>query len=850
MSKKWLGLDSSLLWFSRKCLYSWIHVDTFPRQLDQLDLDPNKPVCYVMHGRSLTNTLVLDEETLKLGLPRPSAKLSSPRERRSIFFLKRREGSSVLRENLHSQSPRLRRLVRAALDDPALDVQIVPVSIFWGRTPDSEDSVLKILFADSWSNPGALRKAIAVLLHGGDTLLKFNAPLSLRQIVDECPDEERAARKIARVLRVHFRKQREGVIGPDMSPRRLLVSGLLRTPGVRAAVSAEAREKDVPELKVLQKARRYADEIAADFSYPMIRLLELFLTWLWERLYDGVKINHLEQLSELSHSHEIIYVPCHRSHIDYLLISYVLFRQGIALPHIAAGDNLNLPVLGSILRRGGAFFLRRSFKGDALYATIFNEYLHQVFQRGFPVEYFIEGGRSRSGRVLQPKTGMLNMTLQSYLRDSRKPIVFMPVYLGYEKLFEGRTYIGELQGKPKQKESLFDLIQSVRRLRKTFGQVHVNFGEPIALDNLLDRHDANWRQAGEADSTHLPWFRGAINDLASTIATRINDAADVNPVNLISVALLSTRKHAMDANELAEQTDIYLRLLNKLHYSDRVSLTSLSGSEVVDYCERLRIVQRMKHSMGDVLYLQEEHALLLTYFRNNTLHLFALPALLACFYLNNHRLHPAHVRRLCRLIYPFLKGELFMHWDEAGLDAAIATSLDALQQEGLLLRSVAGEELYCPEPNTREYQQLHILGESIRQALERYFMAVTLLAQSGSNTLTRKQFVETCQQMAQRLALLHEFHSPEFSDKAAFESFLDTLARVNYLSFDSEKRIEFGRPIQLAGAEARRVLGADARRTIEQMVVLKEGALSQNSDADATATHDSAHKQARDTMLV
>ncbi len=195
-------------------------------------------------------------------------------------------------------------------------------------------------------------------------------------------------------------------------------------------------------------------------------------------------------MSEIGDGAEIIYVPCHRSHMDYLLLSYVIYRKGFAVPHVAAGINLNLPVIGRFLRKGGAFFLRRTFKGDAVYAAVFAKYLGFMMARGHPLEYFIEGGRSRTGRLLSPRTGMLSMTVRAYLRDPKRPVVFMPVYFGYERIVEGRTYIGELSGQPKEKESVFGLLKAtVSVLRSKLGKVHVNLGQPIALDELLDRHN-------------------------------------------------------------------------------------------------------------------------------------------------------------------------------------------------------------------------------------------------------------------------------------------------------------------------------------------------------------------------
>src|ERR1700688_2505795 len=252
--------------------------------------------------------------------------------------------------------------------------------------------------------------------------------------------------------------------------------------------------RPVKRRAALALARKHAMEIAANYSQPFVTFMSLLLGRLWNWLYDGVEFEHLENLSAVGDGVEIIYVPCHRSHMDYLLLSYVIYRKGFAIPHVAAGANLNMPVIGRFLRKGGAFFLRRSFKGDPLYAAVFLKYLGFMMARGHPLEYFIEGGRSRTGRLLAPRTGMLSMTVRSFVRDPKRPVVFMPVYFGYERIVEGRTYIGELSGRPKQKESIFVLLKSlISVLRSKFGKVHVNLGQPIALDDLLHKHNPHWR---------------------------------------------------------------------------------------------------------------------------------------------------------------------------------------------------------------------------------------------------------------------------------------------------------------------------------------------------------------------
>jgi glycerol-3-phosphate O-acyltransferase len=206
-----------------------------------------------------------------------------------------------------------------------------------------------------------------------------------------------------------------------------------------------------------------------------------------EPIYAGVLVHHLDKFKEAAPGHEVIYVPSHRSHMDYLLLSYLLYDRGIVPPHIAAGINLNLPVVGTLLRKGGAFFMRRSFKGNPLYSAVFTEYVAQLVSGGYSIEYFIEGGRSRTGRLLQPKGGMISMT-RAFLRQPRKPVLFQPVYIGYEKLMEGSSYLDELSGRPKEKESIWALLWGIPKvLKQNYGQVVVNFGEPIPLNDVLEK---------------------------------------------------------------------------------------------------------------------------------------------------------------------------------------------------------------------------------------------------------------------------------------------------------------------------------------------------------------------------
>ena len=509
----------AILQVLRRLLYVWTRTQVFPETALELKLQPDLPVCYILQHRHISNLLVLDHECRQFGLPPALGPMVTRqmRSRRSFFFLAQRPGK-VTDNPPRNESSLLSSLVASAIDNPHFDVQLVPVTILWGRAPGTQDSILKALLAETWEATSSLRQLLAILIHGRQTVVRFNEPVSLRFLLRNDPNPAHATRRLSRIFRVHFKRQRTLAIGPDLSHRHTQLRALLATPAVRKAVSAEAAEKSISLVKAEGNARRYALEIASDYSNTVVQALIIFLDWVWTRIYDRIEVHNFEQVSRIAAGNSLVYVPCHRSHIDYLLMSYLLFMRGLTPPHIAAGSNLNMPVVGPILRGGGAFFLRRKLKGAALYSAVFLEYLHMMIERGFPIEYYIEGGRSRSGRTLTPRTGMLGMTVQSYLRTRARPLYFVPVYVGYEKLMEGSSYLAELGGKQKKNESLLDLLGAIRLLKRRFGAVHVNFGEPLLLSQFLDGQCADWRDCA-FDDPRAPWLRKAVEATATRAST-------------------------------------------------------------------------------------------------------------------------------------------------------------------------------------------------------------------------------------------------------------------------------------------------------------------------------------------
>ena len=764
-------------------------------------------VCYVLQRPSSLDLAALELAAAHVDAPPARQPLEledgdGAQSPRSVFALMRHAGWLHQRSTPRGDSQALRACVQAAID--GRDVTLVPVSVFWGRAPDREGSFWRLLLSERWNATSGLRRFLGVLFDRTHLFVRFGPPLHLAEVIDATAGPNVGARRAARLLRTHFRKAREALIGPDLSHRRTLVDRVVASRNVRRAAAAHADREGVSTSAALREARRHAKDIASDLSFAAIRFFDILLTWLWTKLYDGIDLGGVEAVKEIAGDHTLIYVPSHRSHMDYLLMSYVLFYNGLMLPHVAAGKNLNIPVVGPLLRRAGAFFMRRSFRDDPLYAAVFEEYLDRVFANGFSVEYFVEGGRSRTGRLLPPRGGMLGMTVRSRLRSGGRPFAFVPVYFGYEKVVEARSYLGELRGRTKQAESLSGVLRSMRFLRQSFGTVHVRFGDPLVLDDFLEQQAPGWRNRRGELLEDEDSMRPIIASLGTTLQQRVNAAASVTPVAALATALLATERQALDEDTMASQLDCLLELARYASSSSNVSVTDLDADAIIAYGERLGLLERTEHALGDILGAGPVNTVLLTWYRNNVLHVFATPSLIAALFAHRSSLRESDVVLEACTVRPFLRGELYIAGDDEDDSAAVVRSIDALVNLGLLERE--GDVLRMPSRSTAEHARLRRLAKVIMPTLERWYIAAALIEAQPPATWTAEKLESACVLAARRLARLHGIDAPEFFDATLFRHFIRALAARGVLTPDTCGGFEYDRSLRLVLAGARRVL--------------------------------------------
>ena len=766
----WTKVYFSLIQIPVKLFVKSKPIPTDP--ITELDLDIHRPILYVLPYNSQIDLMVVRSLCLKYNLPDPLVGIDiNGKAVPAYVYIDKGPGIFASNKQKSKSIEILREYISAHQQNDELDVQMLPVSVMFGRKPDKEDKKMPSLQV-----LGATYKLYKILVSGRDCYTRFSRTVSFKNIkVDDKQDISVLAHKLARVARIHFAKQRAASVGPKLPVRQEMLNKLLANPALAEAIQEEAKSKDISLDKAKKNALSLLNEIAANFSYRMLRVTDFVLTWAWNRLYQGLKVTNADPVRELAENgHEIVYAPCHRSHMDYLLLSYVLYRQGLVPPHIAAGINLNFWPAGPIFRHLGAFFIRRSFKGNKLYTAVFREYLAELFIRGYAVEYFIEGGRSRTGRLLDPKTGMLMMTVQTLLRGDARPITIVPVYVGYEHVLEVATYANELRGAKKEKESLWRTIKAFLKLKK-LGFGYVNFGKPIPLNHFLNQQIPEWRDAIDPTGMQRPnWLTPTTNLLAKQIMEHINSSAAINAMNLCCSILLAADQCTLTKAKLLEHIDYLLKLLKNIPYSDLITIPDQTAEEMFAHAKEMGKFVITTDEVGEMVGLTTEQAVLMTYYRNNIQHLLIIPAIVARILLKHNRISTDEVLMQVKLLFPLIKSELFLYHNEEQLTEYVNKIIATYAELNLIS--------YLPNKLTLNYLKmsgLQLLASSSRDTLQRYVIVFSLLQKDP--TISRATLEKEGRLIAERLSILHGINAPEFFDKGVFSTLVASLREQGYL---------------------------------------------------------------------
>jgi glycerol-3-phosphate O-acyltransferase len=665
-------------WPGLLCRRFFTHVRVDPGAIEHIrDLAARGSIVYVMRYRSLVDYLLVAFVLLRERLPLPEFVSDIPalllRPLREIVTTLWRRGRGarglgralrhvadrdrcqrLVREGrpvlifMRSRAPRvspfatrraalgrvrsgtdyLREIVHAGATHDA-EVFLVPLAVLRGRGYRRKESRLATLVYSVQEAPGELKRLVSLIWNARETSITVGRHIAVRAFAERYRQdgEERIVRRIARALQIFLYREERVVWGPALIPKRRVRQMVLQNDELRQLIRRLALEHNRPESELWRRAERYVGEMAANFHGAYFAILEFVFSRIWPRMFQGFEYDGLDQVVACVKQHPVVLVPCHRSHFDYLILSYLFHNNYLSPPHIAAGINLSFWPLGPLFRGAGAYFIRRSFEDNPLYKVVFRSYLSFLIREGYTQEFFIEGGRSRTGKILTPKLGMLSAIVNAFLAGARRDLYFVPVSIHYGRVVEEQAYQRELSGAEKEKESLRALLRARSVLRQKYGTVYVSFAEPISLGQVLGTRKERFRATDPAVEDEKRRF---IQKLGFRILREVNNVAVAGATSISSTVLLSSPHAGVRAQDFRAAAQTLVRFLQFQQVRLTDSLERNAGNqfrESLAFLESGGLIQR-RPGEDEVILAPAEKRLSLDFYKNNTIHFFLLPALL------------------------------------------------------------------------------------------------------------------------------------------------------------------------------------------------------------------------------
>jgi glycerol-3-phosphate O-acyltransferase len=734
--------------------------------------------------------------------------------------------------------PWLGELVRVqrAIDLP---LHLVPIVLVWTRNPDKpRTSILDEFFGDPEA-PGRLRKLTSFLFNYRRAHLQLGEPINLQTFLRDhegVKDEALLAERLQFLVRQTLKAEQRVIRGTPVKEPDELRKEILAEPEVAADLQRLATEVGRPLPQAYDEAARNLSEIGARFQMWMVAAIGFVLTLVWARIYEGIEVDEegLERVREAGRRGPVVIVPSHKSHIDYLVVSYLFYRHGLIPPHIAAGDNLSFFPLGWVFRRAGAFFLRRSFTGAPIYAAMFRHYVRKLIKDGHWLEFFPEGGRSRTGKLLPPKVGLLRNVLEAVGDGLQADVFLMPVNFGYERLIEEKAYKKELEGGEKTKESVGEVLKATGVLIHKYGRIRVQFGEPISVRALLEEFAAAQPQ-GQRDSKA---FERAVKVGAWRVLGRINEAAVITPTALVSAVLLTKIAKGIAREDLLLRVGFLLEgavqrravLSEPLATAMRTRRTALhdagqrdqhrhaqsgTADPLGDQSERARrigeavtpIVDQVltlfeqgkwvvrkefskdagkAEASGAIYLVKKAGRLHLDYYKNNMLHLFVPEALLAASLLALRErpgasVDPQELEQQTKFLSRLLKFE-FVYDPGVGFEQKYQGTLDEFLAARWLSRESDGRLALT----ATVVPALRLYGKLLQNFLESYALMAKALRVVEKGPLAEAEFMERVQEQAEKAYDLGQVQCYEAISKVNLGNALKIFVEQGFVRRDHE----------------------------------------------------------------
>ena len=663
--------------------------------------------------------------------------------------------------------------IQEQLDFP---IFLVPQMVMYEKGPSREYKGLLQLFFGDVENPGKLRKLVLCFFKAKRAVVEVAEPVNLQEVLAAAPKDgllRVMAQEIRRELINRIDLKRRMVTGPVIKSREEVMELTLTDPGLTRSMEHLAETEKKKLYKIKNDAQDCFWEISADWNQLYINLMLRAIDWLAEHLFEGVHFDTegFERVKEAGQRGSLVFVPCHKSHLDYLLLNNLIYRHHMHPPRIAAGKNLSFWPLGPLFRGSGAFFIRRRFLGGKLYAEVLYTYIKTLISSGYNLEFFIEGGRSRTGKLVLPKLGLMNMILRAYEEKAAPDLMFVPTFIGYDQVPEEKAYLKELEGRAKQDESVGQLVKARKFLHRRYGRAYIQFSEPISLNEFLGR-------APEV-APGVNQLRNHAQNLASHIIQAINDISVVTPFSLVCAALLTYPRKGVYRRELLQIIQVLYDYLQAKKAPRADSLENLTSAveETLAQCEARKLITPIEKEEGltDELGLggysiDESKRPLLEYYKNNIIHFFLPASLVALAILarQGFEFDREQVLTDFDFLKDFFKNEFI--FDTAEPQTRVEEILAYFASRGVIINLDPQAATYTLAASG--LKELAYFANILYNYFESYWIVFRSIKYLQKKPRSEREFLKRIQSIGQKLYKLGEVERAEALSEAAFQNAL------------------------------------------------------------------------------
>jgi glycerol-3-phosphate O-acyltransferase len=559
---------------------------------------------------------------------------------------------------------------------------------------------------------------------------------------------------------------------------RLVKDEIVASARFRDGVARLAEELGRDEASVHREVEGYLDEMVTGRSRMFIDLIVRLGRLFYRQGYEGFECEpaQLERVRAAARQHGVIVLPTHRSNLDALVMPVVLYESHLPRTHTLAGINMAFWPIGPLSRRAGVIFIRRDTKDNPVYRWTLREYVGFLVEKRFGLQWYPEGTRSRTGKLLPPKLGLLVYVVDAYLEGRVHDVVLAPASIAYDQLQEVSDFVYEAGGGTKKPEGIGWAVDYWRKLRGRYGKIYVRFAEPLSLRDALGPPKGPDEAGGGS--------RLQLQKLAFEVMWRINQVTPITGTALLTLVLLSTQGRALTIDLISDFLEGFLDQARRRQLPMTTSAEALSTDEGIraslDALVRNKVVTCFDQGPDTVFGIGPDQHLSAAFYRNSIIHFFV----------------PGSIAELALEWTAENVGEdpVGRFWDEVlrlrdllkfDFFFAEKDEYQALTAAGLSVHDVDWQERVAKGP-----EHIRQLLESfnpltahtvLRSFLEAYFVVAEALEDLGPNAeLDERKFLSNCLALGQQYLLQGRVRSPDSVSKPLFRNGLE-LARNRQL---------------------------------------------------------------------